>query len=1150
MKKFLYSLLAIATLGLAAGCQREQSVKEDGPVVDVTFNVSLKGLQTKAFSDGTQAKDLYVAVYANRTEGPVYMESLSTADQPDAFANGLTTTVKFRLVRGENYNIAFWAQAPNAPYTLDKAAGTLTVNTEGVANDEIRDAFYCVWSGTPSATPQDVELRRPFAQINVLTTVEDWSALQLSQIPFAGSSAKVTAPSVLNLITGEATAPKEYDLSFGAIDPEAINIPGYERAYKYVAMNYVLAGTRSTTDLSFSVYRAEQDPLASFDVPNIPYQRNWRTIVWGDIFTMEGEFNVTINPDYEDVIDVNEENKPNDGTANHPYTVAETLAIIDAMDDGGKSPAEVYVSGVISSITEISTQHHNATYYITDEIGSSVNMMVFRGKYLDGADFETGNEIAVGDKVVVCGFLEKYKNATSGDVTPEISQGNKIVSLEHAQSGSTYTVTFGDMTGGSVALATPANGFAEGETVILTVTPDTNYELETLDYNIEGQNNRTPIVKDNTGAYSFVMPAGNVTVNATFKDTGSQPAGSYTKVTSAPEDWSGEYLIVYEDGSVAFNGALTEKLDVAENGIAVTISNGTIASTTAIDNATFTITKMEGGYSVKSHSGIYISGKSGSNTIVESADAVANTITLNEGNAVIASNAASIMYNATSGQMRFRFYKDGTTTQKPVALYKKSAGTTPVTQPTVTGIKVVSLPTKTEYTVGEYINWAGFKANAILSDQTERELASNEIVHDRNDAFADTDISDACVVNIYYFDGTDAQMNITTSFTVKVVAAQPAANDGSQAHPFTVAEVRDFIDGLKGAVSENEVYVAGKIASIANNGQFSASFGNASFFISDDGQASSDQFEAYRVLYLGRKKWVEGDATIKVGDDVVICGKVKLYSPSNGDPVYETHQSNADNYNGYLYSLNGQTEIVNTTPVITASDISGVSADGATNATAEVTVTNVDNTWTLSATGDGTVVTSASWDGSTLSYTVSANTGAARQGKITLKVTKGDTEISKEITVSQLAGTSTLGEYESNVSWEAVDACYTDNKITVNGTADVANLKFGTSSKFGKANITLPPGTTKVTFYAVAWKGNPATMKFTVGETAYSFNIAANDGATNTAPYTLNVSATDDKYTLTLNAALTVQTVVTVETCAGETYSGKRAFLFGVQAAK
>ena len=39
---------------------------------------------------------------------------------------------------------------------------------------------------------------------------------------------------------------------------------------------------------------------------------------------------------------------------------------------------------------------------------------------------------------------------------------------------------------------------------------------------------------------------------------------TYEKVTSAPSDWSGEYLIVYEGGKVAFNGNLTS-LDAASN---------------------------------------------------------------------------------------------------------------------------------------------------------------------------------------------------------------------------------------------------------------------------------------------------------------------------------------------------------------------------------------------------------------------------------------------------------------------------------------------------------------------------------------------------------------------------------------------------------
>ena len=41
-------------------------------------------------------------------------------------------------------------------------------------------------------------------------------------------------------------------------------------------------------------------------------------------------------------------------------------------------------------------------------------------------------------------------------------------------------------------------------------------------------------------------------------------AETWTKVTSAPDDWSGDYLIVYEAGNVAFDGSL-KTLDAPSN---------------------------------------------------------------------------------------------------------------------------------------------------------------------------------------------------------------------------------------------------------------------------------------------------------------------------------------------------------------------------------------------------------------------------------------------------------------------------------------------------------------------------------------------------------------------------------------------------------
>ena len=307
MKRFLYSLLALATIGLAAGCQREEAADPaKGMPAFVTFNVGLQGLQTKAaFSDGTKAKDLTVLVYANRTNGPLFLESLSQ-DLAGAFADGLTTTVTLKLIRGEKYHIVFWAQGPNAPYTLDKANGTITAAADGLANDEQRDAFYAVWSQQIDPTGNNnysVELRRPLAQINVLTSAEDMAALQASQIQFAGSSLTVEAPTVLNLVTGETSAPTAYTLSRNDIS-EAVSIPGYDAAnFKYVGMNYVLAGDRATSNLSFGVYRSATDILFEYAVPNVPYQRNWRTVIKGSVFSVDGKFEVTIVPAFDDAVE-------------------------------------------------------------------------------------------------------------------------------------------------------------------------------------------------------------------------------------------------------------------------------------------------------------------------------------------------------------------------------------------------------------------------------------------------------------------------------------------------------------------------------------------------------------------------------------------------------------------------------------------------------------------------------------------------------------------------------------------------------------------------------------------------------------------------------------------------------------------------------
>ena len=171
---------------------------------------------------------------------------------------------------------------------------------------------------------------------------------------------------------------------------------------------------------------------------------------------------------------------------------------------------------------------------------------------------------------------------------------------------------------------------------------------------------------------------GNTTLRAVWATAIGGGSGNYEKLTEALDDYSGEYLIVYEDGSVAFNGGLST-LDATSNTINVTITDGVIASNATTDAAKFTFAKVEGKYSILSASGKYIGRTEDDNDLDESTITVyTNTITIAEGNAdVVGSGGAHLRYNKEAGQTRFRYYKSSSyTSQQAIALYKKTGGTT------------------------------------------------------------------------------------------------------------------------------------------------------------------------------------------------------------------------------------------------------------------------------------------------------------------------------------------------------------------------------------------------------------------------------------------------------------------------------------------
>ncbi len=206
------------------------------------------------------------------------------------------------------------------------------------------------------------------------------------------------------------------------------------------------------------------------------------------------------------------------------------------------------------------------------------------------------------------------------------------------------------------------------------------------------QNNRNPFI-DYPGleqyiwgsktdvAFSYDNYEGSGSGTGGDPDPGTDPGDDsnyFVKITSMNDlESGGTYLIVYENGSKAFNGALTT-LDVAENNISVTISDHKIEATQTVMASTFTITAKTGGYSVKSASGKYIGNANQSSNGLSSLDSDSYTNIIefqtSTGNVFIKCNSTRLNFNPQAGQSRFRYYSGGL---QEIQLYKLIESTNP-----------------------------------------------------------------------------------------------------------------------------------------------------------------------------------------------------------------------------------------------------------------------------------------------------------------------------------------------------------------------------------------------------------------------------------------------------------------------------------------
>ena len=328
MKKLLYSLLALATIIFAAGCAQEKLVSPvgDGDTVTATFTVALPdAVATKAISDASQAEQLLFMAYDKNNKHLALDQTVKV--------EGKKATIDVALVTGVTYQFVFLAQK-EGKFTPDADNAKLTVTPTAMMNDDSYDTFYArLTKDVTSSFNENVTLHRPFAQLNIGAIKADaannvrgdFAAAEAAGIVTAATPANdgdptlqtsytIKVPTELNLLTGEVGAEAEFTLAAANRPSEELTVDG--KAYDWVSMAYVLAGeSKAVMDNVKLTLTTSQNgtPIELVrEVPNVPYQANYRTNILGYIFSVKGTFEIIVDPnfytpDYNVVISSQEE---------------------------------------------------------------------------------------------------------------------------------------------------------------------------------------------------------------------------------------------------------------------------------------------------------------------------------------------------------------------------------------------------------------------------------------------------------------------------------------------------------------------------------------------------------------------------------------------------------------------------------------------------------------------------------------------------------------------------------------------------------------------------------------------------------------------------------------------------------------------------
>lgn len=299
MKKLIYLLLAMPLF--IASCNND-GIAVNEETVEVSFIAKVPQSMGSRAASTLSVDRVYCAIFEDGEEISSLREVISIEDGKDIVFSP-------RLIKGRTYDVVFWA-AKEGFYNVENMT-SISPNSKADVDGGSFDAFTAHTTVSVNNTQTNpITLKRPFAQMNIGVTEEDWNGVAspttFNQKPthitvsFRG---KDTFDALAGTVIGEDKT-ITYDLRVSGNDFTCADI-----IYKNIAQCFILPDVQKENfDITFTLYDQNNKVIRdNVVIYNVPLQTNYKTNIVGGLLTGTVTYEISFEEGFnatEDIIAV------------------------------------------------------------------------------------------------------------------------------------------------------------------------------------------------------------------------------------------------------------------------------------------------------------------------------------------------------------------------------------------------------------------------------------------------------------------------------------------------------------------------------------------------------------------------------------------------------------------------------------------------------------------------------------------------------------------------------------------------------------------------------------------------------------------------------------------------------------------------------